>query len=89
MGPSNSNFLSFGVVLHFHDYGRKGNCMYLLNMLNPPTNPLLLGLILMVISFDTVFVYRRHDSLFSCLRRRVAFILETLFASQSNVGVSP
>ena len=86
MGPSNSIFLSFGVVLHFHDYGRKGNCMYLLN---PPTKPLLLGLILIMISCDTVFVYRRHDSLSSCLHRRVAFNLETLFASQSNVGVSP
>ena len=24
MGPSNSSFLSFGVVFHFYDYGRKG-----------------------------------------------------------------
>ena len=24
MGPSNNSFISFGVVVHFHDYGRKG-----------------------------------------------------------------
>ena len=24
MGPSNIRFLSFGVIFHFHDYGRKG-----------------------------------------------------------------
>ena len=24
LGPSNSSFLSFGVVFHFHDYARKG-----------------------------------------------------------------
>ena len=26
MGPSNISFLSFRVVFHFHDYGRKGKC---------------------------------------------------------------
>ena len=25
MGPSNMSFLSFRVIFHFHDYGRKGN----------------------------------------------------------------
>ena len=25
MGPSNISFLSFRVIFHFHDYGRKGN----------------------------------------------------------------
>ncbi len=24
MGPSNINFISFGVMFHFHDYERKG-----------------------------------------------------------------
>jgi len=24
--PPNSSFLSFGVVFHFYDYGKKGNC---------------------------------------------------------------
>ena len=26
MGPSNSSFLRFRVIFHFHDYGRKGPC---------------------------------------------------------------
>ena len=37
MGPSNISFLSFRVIFHFHDYGRK--CIYYVNFLEIKSHP--------------------------------------------------
>ena len=37
MGPSNISFLSFRVIFHFHDYGRK--CIYYVNVLEIKSHP--------------------------------------------------